>query len=141
MAVESLIDSGAILAILDKSDRWHSRCLETIRQLRWPLLTSEAALAELFHLVGDSPARKESTWQFLGSGAILLATIRHSELPSIHTLMSRYADRPMDFADATLVYLATRESIETIFTVDQTDFAVYRITGKRPFRVLPSRRP
>ena len=55
--------------------------------------------------------------------------------------MSRYADRPMDFADATLVHLAARESIETILTVDQTDFSVYRITGKRRFRVLPLQRP
>ena len=55
--------------------------------------------------------------------------------------MSRYADRPMDFADATLVHLAARESIETILTVDQTDFSAYRITGKRRFRVLPLQRP
>jgi predicted nucleic acid-binding protein len=55
--------------------------------------------------------------------------------------MSRYADRPMDFADATLVHLAARKSIETILTVDQTDFSVYRITGKRRFRVLSSRTP
>jgi predicted nucleic acid-binding protein len=55
--------------------------------------------------------------------------------------MSRYADRPMDFADATLVHLAAGKSIETILTVDQTDFSVYRITGKRRFRVLSSRTP
>jgi uncharacterized protein len=55
--------------------------------------------------------------------------------------MSRYADRPMDFTDATLVHLAARESIEAILTVHQTDFSVYRITGKRRFRVLPLERP
>lgn len=43
----------------------------------------------------------------------------------------------MDFADATLVHLVARESIETILTVDQTDFSAYPITGKRRFRVLP----
>jgi predicted nucleic acid-binding protein len=47
----------------------------------------------------------------------------------------------MDFADATLVHPAARESIETILTADQTDFSVYRITGKRRFRVLPLKRP
>jgi uncharacterized protein len=141
MAVETLIDTGAILAILDKSDQWHTSCRATIRQLRWPLLTSEAVLAELFHMVGDSPFRKEATWKFLRSGAILLASIQHSEFHHIHALMSRYADRPMDFADATLVYLAARESIETILTVDQTHFSVYRIAGKRRFRVFPLERP
>ncbi len=141
MAVDALIDTGAILAILDKSDRWHAPCQAAIRQLRYPLLTSEASLAELFHMVGDSPAKKETTWQFLQSGAILLGSIQHPELHYIHSLMSQYSDRPMDFADATLVYLANRESVETILTVDQRDFSVYRIAGKKRFRVLPIERP
>src|ERR1035437_3465503 len=55
--------------------------------------------------------------------------------------MSRDWDRPMDFADATLVYLARRESLSVILTVDQADFATYRIEGKRQFRVLPNKRP
>src|SRR5208283_3610849 len=97
MAADALIDTGAILAVLDKSDRWHVHCRDAIRQLRYPLLTTEAALAELFHMVGDSPSRKETTWQFLRSGIIMLASIQDSELHYIHTLMSRYADRPMDF--------------------------------------------
>ena len=141
MAVDALIDTGAMLAILDKSDRWHDPCRAAIRQLRYPLLTTEAVLAELFHMVGDSPLRKETTWQFLRSGAIVLGAMQHTELDHIHALMSRYADRPMDFADATLVYLAAREAIETIVTVDQTDFSVYRIGGKRRFRILPLDRP
>jgi predicted nucleic acid-binding protein len=53
--------------------------------------------------------------------------------------MSRYWDHPMDFADATLVYLAKRESLSVVFTVDYADFATYRIEGKRKFRVLPER--
>ena len=46
----------------------------------------------------------------------------------------------MDFADATLVYLAKRESLSTILTVDQADFDTYRIGGRRRFRVLPIKR-
>jgi predicted nucleic acid-binding protein len=55
--------------------------------------------------------------------------------------MSRYADRPMDFADATLVYLAKREALSTVFTVDHADFETYRIESRRRFRVLPPSRP
>ena len=78
---------------------------------------------------------------FIRSGAITLATIAEDELPRIHELMSRYSDHPMDFADATLVHLAERESISTIFTVDHSDFATYRFAGRRRFRVLPADRP
>lgn len=53
--------------------------------------------------------------------------------------LKRYDDRPMDFADATLVHLAKREALTAIFTIDHGDFETYRIDGKRQFRIVPSR--
>ncbi len=140
MPDEALIDTGAILALLDRSDRWHQPCVSAFAQLRLPLLTSEAVLTELFHLVGDARVPMEAAWKFVRSGALVLGPIEHAELPHLHALMSRYWDRPMDFADATLVYLAKRESLSAILTVDHADFATYRIEGKREFRVLPGNR-
>jgi predicted nucleic acid-binding protein len=105
------------------------------------LVTSAAVFTELFHLVGDDRREMEAAWKFLRSGALMLATVEHPELPQIHALMSCYWDRPMDFADATLVHLAKRESLSTIFTVDYSDFETYRIDGRRRFRVVPARRP
>lgn len=141
MAADALIDTGAILALLDKSDSWHRICAESFDLLRLPLMTSEAVLTEVFHLVGDSAHEIEAAWRLVRSGAIVLAAIEHSELPAIHALMSRYSDCPMDFADATLVYLAKRENLSTIFTVDHADFHTYRMEGRRRFRVLPAGRP
>src|ERR1700731_3497713 len=100
---DALVDTGAILALLDRSDRWHEACVDAFRQLRLPLLTSETVLTELFHLVGDSRTEVEAAWKFVRSGAIVAATIEDGELRHLHALMSRYWDRPMDFADATLV--------------------------------------
>jgi predicted nucleic acid-binding protein len=137
----ALIDTGAILALLDRSDRWHTACMDAFRQLRLPLLTSEAVLTEVFHLIGDTRTEMEAAWKFVRSGALVLGTIDDVELPHLHGLMSRYWDRPMDLADATLVYLAKRESLSVILTVDQADFATYRIEGKRQFRVVPRKRP
>jgi hypothetical protein len=137
----ALFDTGAILALLDRTDLWHEPCVEAFHQLRLPLLTSEAVLTELFHLVGDSRAEMEAAWKFVRSGAVVVGAIENAELTHLHGLMSRYWDRPMDFADATLVYLAKRESLSMILTVDQADFATYRIEGKRQFRVVPGKRP
>ena len=53
--------------------------------------------------------------------------------------MKKYRDRPMDFADATLVLLARRESLTTVFTVDHDDFETYRVEGRRRFRIYPAR--
>jgi hypothetical protein len=141
MAANALIDTGAILALLDRTDRWHRIAVDAFQQLRLPLVTSEAVLTELFHLVGESRYEMEAAWRFVRSGAIILAAIEDSELLHLQALMSRYADRPMDFADATLVYLAKRESLSTIFTVDHADFNTYRIDGRRRFRVLPASQP
>ena len=140
LVANALIDTGAILALLDRSDRWHHVCVDAFRQLRLPLLTSEAVLTEVFHLFGDSRQEMEAAWKFVRSGALTIGIIEPEELTHLHGLMSRYWDRPMDFADATLVYLARRESLSVILTVDQADFATYRIEGKRQFRVFPSKR-
>ena len=141
MPANALIDTGAILALLDRTDRWHDSCVDAFHQLRLPLLTSEAVLTELFHLVGDTRSEMEAAWRFVRSGALVLGTIENAELQHVHGLMSRYWDRPMDFADGTLVYLAKREFLSVILTVDHADFATYRIEGKRQFRVLPANHP
>src|ERR1039458_4967889 len=141
MTANALIDTGAILALLDRTDRWHRICVDAFDQLRLPLVTSEAVLTELFHLVGDSRHEMEAAWRFVRSGAIVVAPIEDSELPQLQALMSRYADRPMDFADATLVYLAKREALSTIFPVVFEDFDTHRNEGPRRFRVLPASRP
>lgn len=141
MTANGLIDTGAILALLDDKDRWHSVCVDAFSQLRLPFATSEAVLTELFHLVGDSAHDREAAWRFVRSGAIVLSMIEDSELAQIRSLTQRYSDRPMDFADATLVYLAKREGLTTIFTIDHADFNTYRVDGRRRFRIVPQNRP
>lgn len=139
MRPSGLIDTGAILALLDRDDRWHERCRAVFTSLRFPLATSAAVLAELFHLVGDRPREVDAAWGFFRSGAVSVLPIDDADLPALETLMRRYADRPMDFADATLVHLAERESLVSVFTVDHADFETYRIGGRRRFRVVPGR--
>jgi predicted nucleic acid-binding protein len=93
----------------------------------------------LFHLVGDEEHEMHAAWRLVRSGAVEVLPLNDSELPELERLMKKYADRPMDFADATLVYLAKRESISTVFTVDHNDFATYQIAGRKAFRVLPEK--
>jgi hypothetical protein len=139
MAVNGLIDTGAMLALLDRDDRWHERCADAFATLRLPLATSAAVLAELFHLLGDNRRDLAAAWGLLRSGAVTVLAIDEGDMAELETLMKRYADRPMDFADATLVRLAKRERLTTVFTVDHDDFETYRIDGRRRFRVVPER--
>ena len=139
MSANALIDTGAILALLDRKDRWHQPCVTAFRQLRLPLLTSQAVLTELFHLVGDSPREMEVAWKFVRSGALVSGEILTRDLSELHALMTKYADCPMDYADATLVLLAKRESLTTILTIDHRDFSTYRVDGRKQFQILPVR--
>ena len=139
MLANALIDTGAILALLDRDDRWHHACIDAFPTLRLPLFTSAAVLAEVFHLVGDTRRDVAAAWTFVRSGAVSVAPIDDTDLPALDSLMVRYHDRPMDFADATLVHLARREALTTIFTIDHDDFETYRIDGRRRFRIVPGR--
>ncbi|MBI2834514.1 MAG: PIN domain-containing protein [Acidobacteria bacterium] len=139
MHVRALADTGALLACLDRDDPWHERCRDALPQLRLPLSTSTAVLTELFHLLGDHPRDVELAWTFIRSGAVTIVPISNADLPDLERLMRKYRDRPMDFADATLVHLAERESFSTVFTIDHDDFETYRVGGRKRLRILPSR--
>jgi uncharacterized protein len=139
MPPAGLIDTGAILAILEADDYWHLACVEALGSVQIPLFTSEAVLTEVFHLAGKNPYNAEKVWRFVRSGAVALKPLDQQDLPDLHALMAQYKDRPMDFADATLVHLAARESLGLILTVDFDDFETYRLRGRKRFTVLPQR--
>jgi hypothetical protein len=136
---KGLADTGALLAYLDAADRWHERCRRRSRSSACRLTTSTAILTELLHLVGDSPRELDITWKFVRSGALTVASLSDRDLPDIEALMRTYHDRPVDYADATLVHLAQRESLSTVFTIDHDDFETYRFGGRKRLRILPSK--
>ena len=139
MRATGLVDTGALLALLDETDAWHKRCVAAFQSLRYPLATSAAVITEFFHLLGPNPRDVDNAWRFLRSGAVQMLPITDDDTAELARLMKKYADRPMDFADATLVQLAKRESLTTIFTIDHNDFETYRIGSGRKFRIVPSR--
>jgi predicted nucleic acid-binding protein len=96
----------------------------------WPVVS------EAMHLSRRWPNGHDLLWQRLADGSPRLLPLDAEDIPTMRDLMLKYRDRPMDLADAALVRVAERERIFTIFTVDRSDFAVYRPLGRR-FRILP----
>jgi predicted nucleic acid-binding protein len=134
-----LIDTGALLALLDRDDKWHTACAAAFDRARLPLGTTGAVLAEFFHLLGTSKRDHDAAWQLLRSGAITVIALDNADLPDLQSLMKRYVDRPMDFADATLVHAGSKLKLADIVTIDHDDFETYRMVGRRKFRILPER--
>lgn len=135
-----LIDTGALLALVDAGDRWDVPCRVAFEGSRFPLLITSAVLTETFHhAMRRRRNLRQPTWDFVRLGSIVLAPIVDGDLPALEALMARYADRPMDFADATLMHVAEREGLRTILTIDHDDFETYRIGRNAKFRVIPPR--
>jgi len=139
MNASGLVDTGAILAMLNPRDPWHAKCTAAFESQQLPLGTTTAVLTELFHLVKRFPGGAQLARRFLYSSAITILPITDHDLPEVNRLLERYADRPMDFADATLVRVASKHNLTTIFTIDHDDFETYRMERKRKFRIVPSR--
>ena len=132
-----LIDAGPLVALVDADDQYHEKCVDCLKSLREPLVTVWPPLVEAVYLLGDLPKAQEALWEMLSRGAVQLLTLDLADIPRIRELMIKYADRPMDLADAALVTVAERDGIRKIFTVDRNDFSVYRLHGRISLAVIP----
>jgi uncharacterized protein len=130
-----LIDSGPLIALFNGNDVYHAASVAFIKTNQSELVTTLASLTETLHLLNFSRQAQLDFLEWVYAGAVSIESIENADLPRIIALTKKYADLPMDFADACLVFLAEKLDIDTIATIDR-DFDVYRIEGKRPFTVL-----
>jgi len=132
---KALIDSGPLIALFDRNDKYHSASVEFIKNNTSVLLTTLASVTETLHLLDFNRNAQIDFLGWVNAGAVVLEPITSDDLQSIQELIIKYSDLPMDFADACLVFLAEKLNITTIATIDR-DFDVYRLTGKRTFTTL-----
>lgn len=132
-----LIDAGPLVAVLDRSDPHHERCTTILQSLTDPLLSTWPVVTEAMYLLGFAWAAQEALWELLATRAVPLAPLDHTDVRRMRALMHKYRDLPMDLADATLVYVAERERLRRVFTLDRRHFAVYRPARLGRFLVIP----
>lgn len=131
------VDTGPLVALLDKSDNKHNICVETFKLIQEPLITTWPVITEAFHLLGFSHAVQDDLWEFIVRGTLSIHNLDKNLAVECRRMMKQYHDLPMDFADASLVAVADTENIDTIFTLDE-DFKVYRTKKNRRFKLLPA---
>ena len=125
-----LVDAGPLIALVDANDQHHAECMAALKNMREPMATVWPPLTEAMYLLVDQPRAQESLWEMVERGALQLLALDSGDAPRIRELMRKYANRPMDLADAALLRVAEREGIRKIFTVDRRDFSVYRLHGR-----------
>ncbi len=133
-----IIDTGPIVARLNKRERFHDQARALFNSLRpadtilttWPVITEASFLVRV---------NRPALWRWLDESGIVVEPFTVADVADMWRLMAPYADRDVDFADATVVWLAARRGTDLIVTTDFSDFETYRLPGKRPFRNLFSR--
>ncbi len=133
-----LVDTGAIVGLLNPSDRFHSRAENFFAELRgtdrlsttWPVITECS-----FALIRN----RDALFDWLSSNVMEVIDFALEDLQFMRGLMNQYSDREVDFADASLIWLAGKKQTNLIATTDFNDFETYRLANRKAFKFLIER--
>lgn len=132
-----LLDTGVIVALLDRSERFHRICASAVRDLAAPLITCEAVIAESCYLLRSLSGAAEAILENVAAGIFQVPFQLSREAPELRRIFGKYRDRRIDLADACLICLADTFETAEILTLDK-DFAIYRWGRNKPFRLIPA---
>ncbi|MDR3338138.1 MAG: PIN domain-containing protein [Treponema sp.] len=125
-----LVDAGPLIALFDRSDKYHDSIKNFIRDKPYRFVSTLAVITEVSYMLNfNVKVQLEFFEWILGRGLILQEISNGADIAGIMALCRKYADLPMDFADATLVVAAEKTGIRRIISID-SDFDVYRLPGK-----------
>jgi len=132
-----LVDTGVIVALLDRSETFHAACAEAVRALSAPLITCESVIAESCYLLRGLRGAPEVVLENVAAGIFQIPVRLSDTALAVRRLLRKYRDRRIDLADACLICLADEYETPEIMTLDK-DFRVYRWGRNKAFRILPS---
>jgi predicted nucleic acid-binding protein len=132
-----LLDTGVIVALLDRSERLHPACAGVVRELEAPLITCEAVIAESCYLLRNLSGASEAVIENVAAGIFQIPFQLSRENSGVKQVLRKYRDRNIDLADACLIRLADEFGAADILTLDE-DFLIYRWGKNKPFRMLPN---
>lgn len=134
-ATRVLLDTGPLVAYLNRNDRHHKWAVESWSALLDPLWTCEAVLSEAVFLLQSEGAPPEPILRLLERRIVRLDFVVDDHRSDVFRLLRKYADQPMSLADACLVRMAELSDSCQVFTTDQ-DFLVYRRKGRHVIPLL-----
>jgi predicted nucleic acid-binding protein len=137
MTSSVLIDTGPLVAFLNRRDRFHDWTVKEMAQVEPPLFTCEAVVSEACFLLQRGAGNADPLLDLLDRGLIALEFRLAEERSNVRTLMNRYRDQDMSLADACLVRMSELVTDCTLLTLD-SDFRIYRRSGRQ---VIPVRMP
>jgi predicted nucleic acid-binding protein len=131
----AIVDTGPLVAFLDRAERHHRWVVARIEEIDAPLLVCEPVLAEAFFLIRRLSKAQDALLELLQNGSLRIALRLDEHIGTIHGLLKKYRDTPMSLADACVVCLAEIYDRHEVLTLD-SDFVVYRKHGRQPLALI-----
>ncbi len=132
---KTLIDSGPLIALFDKNDKYHLSVLNFLKSYKGELITSWSVITEVSHMLDFNLQVQIDFLRWIELGGVVIYNISQNEISDIRIMMEKYLDIPMDLADASLMYIANKEKIKNIVSID-SDFDIYRTLKKQSLNNL-----
>ena len=131
----TLLDTGVIVALLDRDERHHLQCVDVVSDIVGPFVTCEAVIAESCYLLRHTHGAPGAVIKNVANDVFQTPFRLVDRAALIEKLLKKYSDVPMDFADACLVDLADQLDTGQILTLD-SDFEIYRWRSRRRFELM-----
>jgi predicted nucleic acid-binding protein len=125
-----LLDAGPLVAYCHLRDERHGWATAQMEAVRPPMLTCEAVITEAVYLISSQGRHPDVIWEFLRRGTLQIALDLETEFESVAALMRRYANVPMDLADACLVRMSELHRDCKVLILG-SDFRFYRRFGRQ----------
>ena len=133
-----LIDSGPLIALFDADDNHHQKIRDFMKKHHYCFISTLAVLTEVSHILNFSTKAQRDLYEWVIHHGVIISDINQNDIPRIIALTDKYADIPMDFADATLVVTAEKTGIREIVSLD-SDFDIYRLPGREQIKNVYSK--
>lgn len=127
-----LLDTGPIVALMNRGDKHHDRVLAFTRVFEGMYLTTWPVITEAMHLLRHSQTAQLNVLEWVRRGGLEIVSIDASDIGRLMELAQKYRDLPMDLADGSLIIVAERLHIREILSID-SDYDIYRTLKKEPF--------
>lgn len=135
MRPRTIVDTGPLVAFLDRKDHYHEWAREQLGEIEPPLDSCEAVFSEAAFLLQGIPGGAQALLELIAKGLVTVSFSLQTEARPVQQLLMRYANVPMSLADACLVRLTEVHGESVLLTLD-SDFQIYRRRGRSPIPLI-----
>lgn len=120
-----LIDAGPLIALFDRSDKYHLKAISFLKSLERGLITTWPVITQTSHMLSFSTKAQANFLEWIERGGLKIYEMEHDHISRLSELTKKYDDVPMDLADASLIVVSEVKGIHQIASID-SDFYIYR---------------